>query len=193
MESLLEFFRLYVGAQPQSAPETVGELLSALESAKSSVTGTHLYSTVSRCIGAVCTVYQYIASLSDHSDAIPALQLPTFPSDHTSTGRRQRAWTGTVRVHATVTVPVPRHTRTLSHTCILSFSHLPHTPHSPPSPHPTARRTPTPAPHVSGSTFLFRFRGRTFQCIHTIESLATCTYYCPGSGSGAHSMDRTIR
>lgn len=56
MESLLEFFRLYVVAQPASAPETVDELLKALEAAKGSVSGTHLYSTVSRCIGAVCTV-----------------------------------------------------------------------------------------------------------------------------------------
>ncbi|EST09497.1 TATA-binding protein interacting (TIP20) [Kalmanozyma brasiliensis GHG001] len=56
MESLLEFLRLYVSAQPESAPETVEELLAALESAKGSVSGTHLYSTVSRCIGAVCTV-----------------------------------------------------------------------------------------------------------------------------------------
>ncbi|KAJ1035326.1 hypothetical protein NDA13_000746 [Ustilago tritici] len=56
LESLLEFFRLYVGAQPASAPETVDELLKALEAAKGSVSGTHLYSTVSRCIGAVCTV-----------------------------------------------------------------------------------------------------------------------------------------
>ncbi|CDR99831.1 hypothetical protein [Sporisorium scitamineum] len=56
MESLLEFLRLYVGAQPESTPETVDELLAALEAAKGSVSGTHLYSTVSRCIGAVCTV-----------------------------------------------------------------------------------------------------------------------------------------
>ncbi|SJX63716.1 uncharacterized protein SRS1_14466 [Sporisorium reilianum f. sp. reilianum] len=56
MESLLEFLRLYVGAQPDSAPETVDELLAALDAAKGSVSGTHLYSTVSRCIGAVCTV-----------------------------------------------------------------------------------------------------------------------------------------
>ncbi|TKY84547.1 hypothetical protein EX895_006449 [Sporisorium graminicola] len=56
MESLLEFLRLYVGAQADSAPETVDELLAALEAAKGSVSGTHLYSTVSRCIGAVCTV-----------------------------------------------------------------------------------------------------------------------------------------
>ena len=56
MEALLEFFRLYIGAQPGSAPETVDELLGALEAAKGSVSGTHLYSTLSRCIGAVCTV-----------------------------------------------------------------------------------------------------------------------------------------
>lgn len=56
MESLLEFLRLYAGAQPASAPETVEELLAALEAAKGSVSGTHVYSTVSRCIGAVCTV-----------------------------------------------------------------------------------------------------------------------------------------
>lgn len=62
MESLLEFFRLYVGTQPNSAPETVEELLAALEAAKGAVSGTHLYSTVSRCIGAVCTVSEPASS-----------------------------------------------------------------------------------------------------------------------------------
>lgn len=62
MESLLEFFRLYIGAEPNSAPQVVEELLAALEAAKGSVTGTHLYSTVSRCIGAVCTVSEAASS-----------------------------------------------------------------------------------------------------------------------------------
>ncbi len=56
MDALLEFFRLLVGAQPESATEIVDELLAALDAAKGSVSGTHIYSTVSRCIGASCTV-----------------------------------------------------------------------------------------------------------------------------------------
>ncbi|SPO27611.1 related to Cullin-associated NEDD8-dissociated protein 1 [Ustilago trichophora] len=56
MMSLLEFFRLYIGTQPDTAPETVDELLAALEASKGAVSGTHLYATVSRCVGAVCTV-----------------------------------------------------------------------------------------------------------------------------------------
>lgn len=62
MESLLEFFKLYVGTQPDSTPETVQELLAALEAAKGAVSGTHPYSTVSRCIGAMCTVSEPASS-----------------------------------------------------------------------------------------------------------------------------------
>ncbi|SNX85962.1 related to Cullin-associated NEDD8-dissociated protein 1 [Melanopsichium pennsylvanicum] len=72
MDSFLEFFRLYVGAQPASAPETVDELLNNLETSKGTVSGTHIYSTVSRCIGAISTVSQP-ASLNVASRATVAL------------------------------------------------------------------------------------------------------------------------
>ncbi|GAC93832.1 HEAT repeat containing protein [Pseudozyma hubeiensis SY62] len=73
MESLLEFLRLYVGAEPASAPNTVDELLAALDAAKGSVSGTHLYTTVSRCIGAVCTVSE-VASANVASKATATLE-----------------------------------------------------------------------------------------------------------------------
>ncbi|PWY98205.1 TIP120-domain-containing protein [Testicularia cyperi] len=56
MDSMLEFFRVYVAADPQIASRTTEELFDALDKAKSSTSGTHVYSTVARCVGAVSTV-----------------------------------------------------------------------------------------------------------------------------------------
>ncbi|KAN0060779.1 hypothetical protein ACQY0O_007437 [Thecaphora frezii] len=56
LESLLDFLKVYIESEPSVADQTIANLLASLEKAKASTSGTHAYSTIARCIGAVAVV-----------------------------------------------------------------------------------------------------------------------------------------
>ena len=75
LDALLEFFTAYIEADPSVAEQTTADLLASLERAKESTSGTHVYSTVARCIGAVVVVSS-ASSTGVIDRAVQTLELP---------------------------------------------------------------------------------------------------------------------